>query len=133
MRIMSRLGSGGVGRTFKVEQVDPETGENFGTFVAKVMKSPESGRAALQAYQRVRSHTTPPSEPQQYRRYWHRARLQMRTSSPGEPRVTAVSLIMRYLLWIKMWERNLLLQAGRFEGLYLLRKIFQLQLKMMEC
>jgi serine/threonine protein kinase len=54
------LGSGGVGRTFKVEQVDPESGENFGTFVAKVMKNPDSGRAALQAYQRVRSHTTFP-------------------------------------------------------------------------
>lgn len=58
MRVVSRLGSGGVGRTFKVEQVDPATGENFGTFVAKVMKSQDSGRAALQAYQRVRSHTT---------------------------------------------------------------------------
>ena len=60
LRIVSRLGSGGVGRTFKVEQVDPATGENFGTFVAKVMKSQDSGRAALQAYQRVRSHTTFP-------------------------------------------------------------------------
>ncbi|MEN9631624.1 MAG: hypothetical protein RL077_28, partial [Verrucomicrobiota bacterium] len=58
LRIVSRLGSGGVGRTFKVEQVDPVSGENFGTFVAKVMKSEDSGRAALQAYQRVRSHTT---------------------------------------------------------------------------
>ncbi len=60
LRIVSRLGSGGVGRTFKVEQVDPASGENYGTFVAKVMKSPDSGRAALQAYQRVRSHTTSP-------------------------------------------------------------------------
>lgn len=60
LRIVSRLGSGGVGRTFKVEQVDPASGENFGTFVAKVMKSQDSGRAALQAYQRVRSHTTSP-------------------------------------------------------------------------
>lgn len=60
LRIVSRLGSGGVGRTFKVEQVDPVSGENFGTFVAKVMKSQDSGRAALQAYQRVRSHTTSP-------------------------------------------------------------------------
>lgn len=59
-RIISRLGAGGVGRTFKVEQVDQVSGENFGTFVAKVMKSAESGRAALQAYQRVRSHTTAP-------------------------------------------------------------------------
>ncbi|MEK7674387.1 MAG: protein kinase, partial [Verrucomicrobiota bacterium] len=58
LRIVSRLGSGGVGRTFKVEQVDPLSGENFGTFVAKVMKTADSGRAALKAYQRVRSHTT---------------------------------------------------------------------------
>lgn len=57
LRVVSRLGTGGVGRTFKVEQVDPASGENFGTYVAKVMKSPESGRAALQAYQRVRSHS----------------------------------------------------------------------------
>jgi len=60
LRVVSRLGSGGVGRTFKVEQVDAFSGENFGTFVAKVMKSSVSGRAALQAYQRVRSHTTSP-------------------------------------------------------------------------
>ncbi len=60
LRIVSRLGSGGIGRTFKVEQVDPVSGENFGTFVAKVMKSQDSGRAALHAYQRVRSHTTSP-------------------------------------------------------------------------
>jgi serine/threonine protein kinase len=57
LRIVSWLGAGGVGRTFKVEQVDRETGETFGTFVAKVMKSQDSGQAALQAYQRVRSHT----------------------------------------------------------------------------
>ena len=60
LRIVSRLGSGGVGRTFKVEQVDPASGENYGTFVAKVMKSQDSGRAALQAYLRVRSHTAAP-------------------------------------------------------------------------
>lgn len=60
LRVVSRLGSGGVGRTFKVEQVDPASGENFGTYVAKVMKSQESGRAALQSYQRVRSHTVSP-------------------------------------------------------------------------
>lgn len=58
LRVVCPLGSGGIGRTFKVEQVDPESGENFGTFVAKVMKFQESGKAALQAYQRVRAHTT---------------------------------------------------------------------------
>lgn len=60
LRIVSRLGSGGVGIAFKVEQVDPSNGENLGTFVAKVMKSEDSGPAALQAYQRVRSHTAWP-------------------------------------------------------------------------
>lgn len=60
LRVVCRLGAGGIGRTFKVEQVDRESGENFGTFVAKVMKSKESGTAALQAYQRVRAHTTAP-------------------------------------------------------------------------
>ena len=60
LRVVCCLGAGGVGRTFKVEQVDQTTGENFGTFVAKVMKSRESGSAALQAYQRVRAHTTFP-------------------------------------------------------------------------
>lgn len=60
LRVVCCLGSGGIGRTFKVEQVDRASGENFGTFVAKVMKSRESGSAALQAYQRVRAHTTVP-------------------------------------------------------------------------
>lgn len=60
LRVVSRLGSGGIGRTFKVEQVAPETGENFGTYVAKVIKNRDAGMAALQAYQRVRSHTAAP-------------------------------------------------------------------------
>jgi serine/threonine protein kinase len=77
LRIVSRLGSGGVGRTFKVEQVDPLSGENYGTFVAKVMKSQDSGRAALQAYQRVRSHTTSPglSVVFETAREWRRDRI----------------------------------------------------------
>ncbi|MBI2926047.1 MAG: NERD domain-containing protein [Verrucomicrobia bacterium] len=60
LRVVGRLGTGGVGRTFKVEQIDPTTGEDFGTFVAKVIKTREAGTAALQAYQRVRSHTAAP-------------------------------------------------------------------------
>jgi serine/threonine protein kinase len=57
LRVVASLGSGGVGRTFKVEEIDPATGENFGTFVAKVIFSAEAGRAALNAYRRVRSHS----------------------------------------------------------------------------
>ena len=58
LRVVCKLGRGGVGATFKVEQVDPDSGENFGTYVAKVIHSSEAGAAALRAYQRVRSHTT---------------------------------------------------------------------------
>lgn len=60
-RIVSRLGHGGVGLTFKVVEVDPHTGENFGTYVAKVINEEASGRAALKAYQRVRAHTAFPN------------------------------------------------------------------------
>ncbi len=57
LRVVASLGSGGVGRTFKVEEIDPATGENYGTFVAKVIHSVEAGRAALTAYRRVRAHS----------------------------------------------------------------------------
>ena len=60
-RIISRLGYGGVGLTFKVVEVDPATGENFGTYVAKVIHEEAPGKAALKAYQRVRSHTAYPN------------------------------------------------------------------------
>jgi serine/threonine protein kinase len=57
LRVVTCLGSGGVGRTFKVEHFDPVTDENFGTYVAKVIHSAEAGRAAMNAYRRVRSHS----------------------------------------------------------------------------
>ncbi len=57
LRVLASLGSGGVGRTFKVEHFDPATDENFGTYVAKVIHSAEAGRAALNAYRRVRAHS----------------------------------------------------------------------------
>jgi serine/threonine protein kinase len=60
-RIVSRLGSGGIGLTFKVVDVDPVTGENFGTYVAKVINEEAPGNAALKAYQRVRAHTAYPN------------------------------------------------------------------------
>ena len=58
-RVLTSLGSGGVGRTFKVEHFDPDTDENFGTYVAKVIHSGMAGRAALKAYRRVRAHSNP--------------------------------------------------------------------------
>ena len=55
-RILSRLGSGGVGTTFKVVEVDRETRDELGTYVAKVTHDADTGRRALKAYSLARSH-----------------------------------------------------------------------------
>ena len=54
-RIVSRIGSGGVGTTFKVVQVDRTQGE-LGTYVAKVVRNEETGQRVLDAHKLVRSH-----------------------------------------------------------------------------
>lgn len=55
-RIVARLGSGGVGTTFKVVEVDRSTKEDLGTYVAKVGHHAETGRRVLKAYSLARSH-----------------------------------------------------------------------------
>jgi serine/threonine protein kinase len=55
-RIVSRLGSGGVGTTFKVVEIDRSTREDLGTYVAKVIHDGETGRRVLKAYNLARSH-----------------------------------------------------------------------------
>ena len=55
-RIVSRLGSGGVGMTFKVLELDRSTGEDLGAYVAKVAHSQEAGERVLHAYSLARSH-----------------------------------------------------------------------------
>ncbi|MCC6454486.1 MAG: NERD domain-containing protein [Caldilineaceae bacterium] len=55
-RIVSRLGSGGVGITFKVVEIDHHTAEDLGTYVAKVVYSEEMGRRVLHAYRLVKPH-----------------------------------------------------------------------------
>ncbi len=55
-RIVSRLGSGGVGTTFKVVEVDRETKDDLGTYVAKVARDGQTGRRVLGAYKLARSH-----------------------------------------------------------------------------
>jgi serine/threonine protein kinase len=55
-RIVARLGSGGVGTTFKVVEVDRSTKEDLGTYVAKVGHNTETGRRVLKAYILARSH-----------------------------------------------------------------------------
>ena len=55
-RIVSRLGSGGVGATFKVVRIDPATGGDLGAYVAKVVRDEETGRRVLGTYNLVHSH-----------------------------------------------------------------------------
>ena len=55
-RIISRLGSGGVGTTFKVVRIDSATGGDLGAYVAKVVSDEETGRRVLQAYNLAHSH-----------------------------------------------------------------------------
>ncbi|MDP3939193.1 MAG: NERD domain-containing protein kinase family protein, partial [Deltaproteobacteria bacterium] len=55
-RIVARLGSGGVGTAFKVVEIDRSTGEDLGTYVAKVAREGETGQRVLKAYSLARSH-----------------------------------------------------------------------------
>ena len=53
-RIVARLGSGGVGTTFKVVEIDRGTQEDLGAYVAKVVRDREAGKRVLRAHQLVR-------------------------------------------------------------------------------
>ena len=57
-KILSRLGKGGIGQTFKVVEVDIHSEELYGTYVAKVIRHVEDGEKALKAYRKARAHTT---------------------------------------------------------------------------
>ena len=49
-RIVSRLGKGGIGQTFKVVELDANSDELFGTYVAKVIQHEADAVVALRAY-----------------------------------------------------------------------------------
>jgi serine/threonine protein kinase len=55
-RIVTRLGSGGVGITFKVVEIDHINHEEIGSYVAKVAHNKNIGERAIKAYSLVRSH-----------------------------------------------------------------------------
>ena len=55
-RIVSLLGSGGVGTAFKVVKIDRSTGEDLGTYVAKTARDKETGERVLRAYNLAHSH-----------------------------------------------------------------------------
>lgn len=56
-RIVSRLGKGGIGQTFKVVELDANSDELFGTYVAKVIQHEADAVVALRAYRKVRAYT----------------------------------------------------------------------------
>lgn len=56
-RIVSRLGMGGIGQTFKVVELDANSDERFGTYVAKVIRHESDAVTALRAYRKVRAYT----------------------------------------------------------------------------
>ena len=55
-RIVGRLGSGGVGTTFKVIKINPSTQEDLGTYVGKVVHDRDTGQRVLRTYELVHSH-----------------------------------------------------------------------------
>lgn len=60
LEVIACLGSGAIGRTFKVAEVNPETGEYYGTYVAKVINDEHAGNEALKGYRRVRPYADRP-------------------------------------------------------------------------
>ena len=60
-RIVTRLGAGSIGTTFKVMEIDPATGSELsGPYVAKAITNEQVGEAATLAYAKVRAQTGGP-------------------------------------------------------------------------
>lgn len=59
-KIISRLGRGGVGQTFKVVEVDARSDAVSGSYVAKLIHHRSDAEVALRAYRRVRAYTIHP-------------------------------------------------------------------------
>lgn len=59
-KIVSRLGTGGIGQTFKVVEVDARSDECYGTYVAKLIHHETDAEAALRAYRKARAYTVHP-------------------------------------------------------------------------
>lgn len=55
-RVVERLGSGGIGTALKVVGIDRTTGEESGTYVAKVVRNRGTGRRTIASYKLVRPH-----------------------------------------------------------------------------
>jgi serine/threonine protein kinase len=60
-KIVNKLGSGGIGTTFKVVQINKNDHSEIGSFVAKVIHNEEDGKKAIEAYNKIRPHINPPN------------------------------------------------------------------------
>ena len=60
-RIVSRLGSGGIGTTFKVVETDPATHEDLGAYVAKAVRNEETAESVTRAYRLALPHLRHPA------------------------------------------------------------------------
>jgi serine/threonine protein kinase len=61
LEILSCLGAGGIGRTYKVGDINPNPDEGYyGIYVAKVIFNREAGEKAIEAYRRARQHSQHP-------------------------------------------------------------------------
>jgi serine/threonine protein kinase len=60
-KIVSRLGRGGIGQTFKVVQIDDRSEELYGTYVAKLIHHEADAESALHAYRKARAYTVHPN------------------------------------------------------------------------
>jgi serine/threonine protein kinase len=59
-KIISRLGRGGIGQTFKVIEVDAQSDEVYGSYVAKLIHHQSDAELALRAYRKARAYTVHP-------------------------------------------------------------------------
>ncbi|MCG6941617.1 MAG: hypothetical protein LJE69_10245 [Thiohalocapsa sp.] len=60
-KILGRLGGGGVGQTFKVVEIETDSDERFGTYVAKLINDEADGKTVIRAYKLARAYTTHPN------------------------------------------------------------------------
>jgi serine/threonine protein kinase len=59
-KIINKLGTGGIGTTFKVVHIDNRDNSEYGSYVAKVIFDDENGDSALRAYRKVRPYSVHP-------------------------------------------------------------------------
>jgi hypothetical protein len=60
-KVIGRLGGGGVGQTLKVVELDTDSEECFGTYVAKLVNDADDAKAVIRGYRLARAQTDHPN------------------------------------------------------------------------